>query len=67
MDGHQLDDQGAKGLGDQCSAGPETHVHTVVAGDHLVDGHGHDAAELLGVEQDKASGHPVGEAEAVVV
>jgi hypothetical protein len=65
--GSQLDDEGAERLRHHRSAGPEAQAHLVVEGDHLVQGHGHDAAELLGVEQDQAAGHPVGEAQTVGV
>jgi hypothetical protein len=45
----------------------EADVHNVAAADDLAGGHGSDPGQLPAVEQDHASGGPVGRVESVVV
>jgi predicted nucleic acid-binding protein len=57
----------SRGVRGRRLAGAEVELDAVARVGDLVDGEGHDAGELLGVEQDQAAGDPIGEAKIVVV
>ena len=63
----QLGEDGAERAGDRRVVPAEADEDGVVAAGDLAGGHGGDPRQLLSVEQQQASGGPVGEVEGAVM